>query len=660
MKRRHRFAFAAAGALALGVGLSGVAAPAQAAPVHYDTILRHGVIFDGTGAPRFAGDIGVRDGHIAGIGDLTGATADTDLDMTGLFVAPGFINIHDHSTPEGLVRSENMLTQGVTTEIVNPDGYSPMDVPAQLIDYSAQGLATNVGGYIGFNTVWQEVMGMTDHRPTAQEIGRMRDLISRALTGGVWGVSAGLDYKPGYFAHTDEVIQIVSAAKAWRTNFTNHDRLAPETGFSSLLGVGETIKIGESAGISPEVTHMKAQGHEQGKGPQILAMMSAASARGHYTPSDVYPYLAGESGLEALMAPAWALAGGRDKMLERFRDPATRARIVAEVEKAMNARFGGPKGVYLPDSKEELTDIMARLNAGPGEAVLQTLEKSPRIAILRFGAQSDLDAFLTYPDSAIACDCGAITNAEGHPRSFGTFPRVLGLYVRDRRLLTWENAIRKMSGLPATIIGMVDRGFLAPGMAADITVFDPKTVIDHSTFDHPGLLSEGVRYVLVNGRLALKDGKATGAQGGRPLRRGENMPTRPMAIGAAQVSGSAEVSKGVWDDDPPMRVSFSVSQGAGARHAAGRFAITGADGKPYLSVTDFGLLQTADRWASFTAEARLASGAEEAVTVILDKADPLAKDGKATLTIDGRSTHLRGVVSATDLTLARADQGARR
>lgn len=652
MKRQGWFGLAAMSA-ALGLGFSGPSWAGQA-PAHYDTILRHGTIIDGTGAPRFTGDIGVRDGRIAGIGDLTGAQADTELDMSGLFVAPGFINIHDHSTPEGLIHAENMLTQGVTTEIVNPDGYSPMDVPAQLIDYSAQGLATNIGGYIGFNTVWQEVMGVTDHRPTPEEITRMRDLISRALTGGVWGVSGGLDYKPGYFAHTDEVIQIVSAAKGWRTNFPNHDRLAPETGFSSLLGVGETIRIGESAGLSPEVTHMKAQGHEQGKGPEILAMMSAATARGHYTPSDVYPYLAGESGLDALMVPGWALAGGRDKMLERFKDPADRAKIVAEVERAMNARFGGPKGVYLPDTREELTDIMRKLNASPGEAVVQTLEKAPRIAILRFGVDSDLDAFLKYPASAIACDCGAITSAEGHPRSFGTFPRVLGLYVRERQLLTWEDAVRKMSGLPATIIGMVDRGFLAPGMAADITAFDPKTIIDHSTFDHPGVLSEGVRYVLVNGRLALKDGKGTGAQGGRPLRRTENMPTRPMVFGAAEVSGSASVNKGVWDDDPPMQVNFSVSQADKARHATGQFAIVAADGKPYLSVTDFGLLQTADRWASFTAQAQFASGRQEAVTVILDKADPLAKDSQATITIDGESVHLRGATKPAELTISRA------
>lgn len=650
MKSEQRSMLAAASALALTFGLAGPSAAAQPAAAHYDTILRHGTIFDGTGAPRFVGDIGVRDGRIAKVGDLTGAKADTELDMTGLFVAPGFINLHDHSTAEGLTHADNMLTQGVTTELLNPDGHGPMDVPGQLTSFSAPGIATNIGGYIGFNSVWQEVMGKTDHRPTADEFSRMRGLIGKALEGGVWGVSSGLDYKPGYFAHTDEVIKIVSVARDWRTNFPNHDRLAPETGFRSTLGVAETIKIGETAGLAPEITHMKAQGHEQGKGPEILAMMSAATARGHYTPSDVYPYLAGESGLDALMVPGWALEGGRDKMLERFKDPATRARIVTAVETAMNARFGGPKGVYLPDTQEELVDIMAKLHAGPGEAVLQTLEKSERMAILRFGTESDLVAFMKYPASSIACDCGSTLETRGHPRTYGTFPRVLGLYVRDRKVLTWEDAIRKMSGLPANTIGMVDRGFLAPGMAADITAFDPKTIIDHSTFDKPSLPSEGIRYVLVNGRLALKDGKGTGEQGGRALKRTEHMPTRPMSTGPAQVAATAAIS---GEGGQPLQAALNINQTAKAHHATGRFAITGAGGKPVLTVTDFGLLQTTDGWTSFTAEARLASGKPEAVTVILDKADKVSGGGDATISVDGDSVHFKGAFAPAKLTITR-------
>lgn len=643
---RNLLAAASASVLAACAGL-----PAWAAPARYDTILRHGTIFDGSGAPRFEADIGIRDGRIARIGDLSKDSAKTELDMSGLFVAPGFINLHDHATAEGVVHAENMLTQGVTTELLNPDGYGPMDVPGQLATFGASGLATNIGGYIGFNSVWEEVMGTTDHRPTAEETARMRGLISKALTDGVWGVSAGLDYKPGYFARTDEVIAVVDVARDWRTNFPNHDRLAPETGYSSSLGVAETIRIGEAAGLAPEITHMKAQGHEQGKGPDILAMMSASTARGHYAASDVYPYLAGESGLDALMVPGWALEGGREKMLERFRDPATRMRIVAEVEKAMNARFGGPKGVYLPDTQEELTDIMRKLGVGPGEAVLKTLEKSERMAILRFGVESDLVAFLQYPATSIACDCGAL-DGQHHPRVYGTFPRVLGRYVREQKALTWEDALRKMSGLPASTIGLVDRGFLAPGMAADITAFDPQTVIDRATFDKPALPSEGIRFVLVNGALALRDGKPTGQQGGRALRRSEHMPTRPMSTGPAKVAAEAEMVSAEAGSEGSLHASFALSQGAGAHQASGRFRVTGKAGKPVLEATELGMLQTATGWASFTAQVRLASGAEEAVTVILDKADPMSH-GAAIVTVDGEHVHLKGQLAPAGLSIDR-------
>jgi N-acyl-D-amino-acid deacylase len=497
----------------------GVAVAAQTPAIRYDVIIRHGTVLDGTGAPRSRADVAIAGGSIARVGDLSAARADVEIDATGLFVAPGFINIHSHGAPDGLVTAANMLTQGVTTEILNPDGSGPLDINSQLNAATERGLAVNVGASIGFNSVWSQVVGAADRRPTAEDVTRMRRLITDGLTAGAWGVSAALDYTPAYFARTEEVIEVVEAARPWRTYFSNHDRVTPESGFSALAGMAETIAIGERAGVAPVITHMKVAGHEQGRADVILGQMRQAGARGTRAAADVYPYLAGQTTLAALIIPGWAQDGGREAMLKRFADPALRARIVKEAEAAMNARFGGPASVYLPETKRELTAVMGEMQVSAGEAVVRLLERgNPRI-IARFGIEADLVKILQHPASSIACDCGAVARAATHPRYFGTFPRVLGRYVREQKTLTWEDAVRKMTGLPAATIGMVDRGLLAAGMAADVAVFDPATVIDHATFEEPTLPSDGIRFVLVNGRLAVKNGQPTGERAGQALRR---------------------------------------------------------------------------------------------------------------------------------------------
>ncbi|MGH9204290.1 MAG: hypothetical protein ACRD2A_23935, partial [Vicinamibacterales bacterium] len=339
-----------------------------AQPPNFDVIIRHGTVIDGSGRPRFDADVGIRNGFIASIGDLSKATASVELEARDLFVAPGFINIHSHASPDALPTAVNMLTQGVTTEIFNADGGGPSGIAKQMADLSAPGLAVNIGGYIGFNTIWRTVVGDSDRRPTPAEIDRMRAMITGGLEQGAWGVSAGLDYKPGYFAQTEEVVQVVDVARPWRTNFTNHDRITPESGFSSKVGIAETVGIGEKTGLVGVVTHMKVQGVEQGTAGPVLDLMQQATRRGHYTAADAYPYLAGQSGLGALIIPAWAQEGGRDAMVKRFGDPEQRARIIKESEEAMNARFGGPDGVYLPRTGQQLVDVMKEMNASGGEA----------------------------------------------------------------------------------------------------------------------------------------------------------------------------------------------------------------------------------------------------------------------------------------------------
>jgi len=598
----------------------------------YDVILRHGTIFDGSGGKSYQADLGIQNGYIAEIGDLSARRAPVDLDVRGLFVAPGFINIHSHAAPAALPTAQNMLQQGVTTEILNPDGGGSTDIADQLTRSASAGLAVNIGAYIGFNSVWASVVGQADRRPTPEEITQMRVLIERNLKAGAFGVAAGLDYKPGYFAHTSEVVQVVSAASRWRTNFPNHERLTPETNFSSRTGIAETIRIGSEAGLVPVITHMKVQGHEQGSAAEVIGMMDRASAGGHYTAADAYPYLAGQTGLGSLTVPAWAQDGGRPEMLKRFQDPELRKRIAREIEDALNARFGGAEGVYLPQTQQQLTEIMRERQAPAGEAVIHILEQGNVPAILRFGSEDDLVRILQNPTTSIACDCGASLDTRNHPRFFGTFPRVLGHYVRETHALTWEDAIRKMTGLPASTVGIVDRGFLMPGMAADVTVFDPDRIIDHATYENPVLPSDGVRYVLVNGAVAFRDGKATGARAGRRLLRSVHMPSRPMELQSRR-SVSFTGKAGAPNSD--IRIALNVSQTGDANHAKGTFRLTDSRTKMTIEATAIGLLQTAPQWASFTGRVRLLpTGGERAITVTVDLADPLATDHAASVTVD--------------------------
>jgi N-acyl-D-amino-acid deacylase len=594
------------------------------AAAQFDVLVRGGEILDGTGLPGFRGDVAIKDRRIVAVGRLPKARARLTIDARHLFVAPGFINIHSHPAADALPRSINMLTQGVTTQIMNPDGEGSTDIAGQLAKFSAQGLGTNLGAYIGFNSVWAAVMGEADHRPAPKQIEAMRALIERGLRQGAWGVSAGLDYKPAYFARTDEVIEVVSAARGWRTNFPNHERLTPESGFSSTAGIAETIEIANRAGLTPVITHIKAQGHEQGASPAILAMMAKAGA-----PADVYPYLAGQTGLADLLVPGWAQDGGRMAMLERFKDKATRARIAGEIEQVMEARFHGPKGVYILDSQRELTAVMAERHVGAGEAVIELLEQGSPSAILRFGAESDLVRFLKNPTSAIACDCGSSSETHVHPRFYGTFPRVLGHYVRDGKLLGWEEAVRKMTGLPASIIGLDDRGFIVPGMAADLTIFDPRAVNDRATYDKPTLLSQGIRYVLVGGTLALDQGRPTRARGGRVLLRGDHEPTRPMDVtGPKALAADGRLRLG----RSAARIAFALRQGRATRRARGWLRLDDDAHALHLSALSFGFIQSAAGWASFSGIAAGATG-PKAFVVTLDRTHPRASCEGAILTL---------------------------
>lgn len=613
---------------------------AQPAVPAFDLILRGGAVVDGTGGAPFVADVGISGAYIAAIGDLSANEAPLEIDARGLHVAPGFINLHSHATADGLRTAENMLTQGVTTEILNADGGGPVDIGPQLAGLAERGLAVNVGANIGFNSAWTSVVGEADRRPTPDDIRRMRDILFSNLERGAWGVSSGLDYKPAYFAHAEEVVEVVSAAAPWRTIFTNHDRLTPESRYSSRAGIAETLAIGQRARLVPLVTHMKVQGREQGTAAAVLRLMSDATSRGQYAAADAYPYLAGQSGLGALIIPAWAQDGGRARMLERFKDPATRARIVVEAEEAMAARFGGPAGVFLPASRRELTDVMRERNLSAGETLVSLLEEDDAGAILRFGAEEDLIRILQHPATSVACDCGAVTPGRAsHPRYYGTFPRVLGRYVRETNAMTLAQAVRKMTLLPAATIGMVDRGAIAVGMAADVTIFDAGAVIDRATFEEPTSPSVGIRHVLVNGRLALRDGVVTDERGGRTLARTKHMPARATNGGEARRVRANGVIAVAGGPDGHVTVALDLSQRAGARAATGTLTLTGGAGGSTLRARAVGFLQTAGNWASVTARLRdERTGADHAVLVLVEARDPWleGRSPSVTLVIDGQ------------------------
>jgi N-acyl-D-amino-acid deacylase len=513
--------------IAMAAGLS-LAASAFAAPPADEPcsnlIIRGGLVLDGSGAPGKLMDIAVGDDRIVRMGNLGDLCAAHEVDARGLYVSPGFISLHDHSVPEAWTTAENLLTQGITSAITNADGRGEANLDAQF--QSSEGFGINIGPYIGFNAVWQSVMGLNDRRPTPAELQRMRDLVAAGIGAGAWGVSAGLDYKPAFWASTDEVIEVVRAAAATHTNFPNHERLSEANGTSSLAGIAETITIAEQAQLMPVITHMKLQAGDRGKVAELFALLDQAERRGVRVGADAYPYTYGYTGSVAqLLFPAWAQEGGRDATLARLARHELRQRTAEYIGRQIETRWTGIDGIFFPKSARSLQEVMHELDLeDAGEAVIRLYEQGDQPIILHFGHEQDVQAILADPRVAISCDCGATRAKYGHPRYWGAYPRFLGRYVREQRLMSWEEAVRRMTALPATMIGMTERGRLRPGMIADITIFDPRTIIDHATIQEPTRRSEGIRHVIINGTIALKDGIPVSARAGKLLRRWSKTP----------------------------------------------------------------------------------------------------------------------------------------
>ena len=529
----------------------------------FDLIIRNGHIVDGTGSPWYRGDVAVRDGRIAAVGSLVGASARQTIDAAGKVVAPGFIDMLGQSDLTILVNPHlpSKIFQGITTEITGEGGSAaPLNdsiVAAGKLGYEwlkitpdwrthaeyfarleRQKIGINVAHYVGATQVRRMVLGDVDRDPNPDELARMRDLVAAAMRDGAVGLSTSLQYPPAPYAETEEIIALAGEAARYGGVYATHMRSESD---EILPALDEAIRIGREANIPVEIWHLKVAGTKNwGRMRQVLARIDSARASGVDVAADTYAYTAWFNSLSA-MVPPWAHDGGTARLLERLRDPAARQRIRRDMETPgsweNNAwkEIAGPEAILIgavqnpklrPLQGKTLAAVAKGRKTDPITAMLDLLvEDNALTNVAVFGmAEPDVVLALQHPwvsinnDSEGTAPDGLLGNAHPHPRAYGTFPRILRKYVREEKRLTLEDAIRKFTSLGAQRMRLDDRGVLKAGMWADVVVFDPAQVRDLATFDKPNQLSEGMQWVLVNGVPVIADGKETGALPGKVLR----------------------------------------------------------------------------------------------------------------------------------------------
>ena len=519
----------------------------------FDVLLLHGRVVDGTGAPWFRADVGIVGDRIAAVGDLSGARARKTLDLHGLTVSPGFIDLLGQSELNLLIdnRAESKIRQGITSELTG-EGTSPAPMNATWLRENQDWLrkydlrvdwtdlagywrrlrrarpAINVGVLVGAAQVRGVVLGLGDVQPDARQLQAMQALVERAMAQGALGVSSGLIYQPGSFAKTPELVALAQAAARHGGIYATHLR---SEGKHIAEALQEAFTIGREAKVPVEIWHLKVSGKAQwGRMKEVIDSIEAARASGVDVTADLYPYVASANDLGASI-PDWAHAGGTDAMVARLRDPKDRARITEELSREGwtpdNILLIGCLSPGLQRFMGKRLDAVARELGVAPEAALMDLVAQDRnnIGVARFGmSEDDVQLAMKQPWVAFDLDYGArgldgrlAADGSAHPRAFGAMPRVLGHYARDLKLFPLEEAVRKMTSLPARRLNLQDRGVLRVGMKADLAVFDPATIRDVATFEQPLAYAEGVVHVLVNGKLVLEGGKMTRARPGRPL-----------------------------------------------------------------------------------------------------------------------------------------------
>jgi dihydroorotase/N-acyl-D-amino-acid deacylase len=498
----------------------------------YDVLIVGGRIVDGAGDPWFYGDVGIRGDTIVAIGQLDGATARLRIEAKGLTVAPGFIDIHTHAR-RGIFEvptAENYVRQGVTTLMEGQDGSSPLPLGPFLDKVRATPISVNFGSFVGQGSIRQQVIGLEDRKATPAEIRKMKDLTRQAMLEGAFGLSTGLFYVPGNYTPTEEVIELAKVAGELGGMHISHMR---DEASGILASVQETIRIGEEGHLPTQLTHHKIIGSSNwGKSAETLRMVEEARARGVDVTIDQYPYTASSTGTSALF-PQWSLEEGRGSLRKRLQDPATRAKIKAEIIQRLKFDRGGgdPKNVVMARCSFDSSldgKSLAQITAERGRAVnfesaaetaIEIQQRGGCTAVYHAISEEDVERVLRFPFTMIASDGEIPIFGKGspHPRSYGTFARVLGRYVRERKVLTLEDAIHRMAGLPAGRLKLWDRGLLRTGMKADVAVFDAARIIDKADFDNPHQYAAGVLAVLVNGKPVLLDGKITPERPGKVL-----------------------------------------------------------------------------------------------------------------------------------------------
>jgi len=526
--------------LALVFVVSLVVLRAQDPP--YDVIIRNARVVDGTGSPWFRGEVAIRGDQIAAIARRIDATAGRIIDAANQIVAPGFVDIHVHAfggagqPPDvfpivEVPTADNYVRQGVTTLITGPDGFSPIPLRPALERVAMAAITPNLGSFIGHGSVREAVFGSVNRAPSADELERMRTVVREGMRDGAFGLSTGLFYVPATFSKTDEVIELAKVAGAMGGMHISHIRdeeMDPEG------SVRETIAIGEQGGLPTQVTHHKTIGKAAwGKTVATLRLIDEARQRGVDVTLDVYPYPASATTISAALMPTWAQEGTRADVLSRLRDPATRRRIMVETMRILLEGRGGGDVRNVMVSRCDWNPKLAglRLDAvaatrgqsnsveDAADTALWLVENGDCGGIYFAISEEDIQRVLRHPASMIASDGQVVAfgRASPHPRSYGTFARVLGRYVRELKVLTLEDAIRKMSSYPAQRIGLTDRGMLRVGMKADLAILDPEAVRDVSTFEQPHQYAQGVSTVFVNGQVVFENGKMTAARPGRVL-----------------------------------------------------------------------------------------------------------------------------------------------
>ncbi|MBZ5621571.1 MAG: D-aminoacylase [Acidobacteriia bacterium] len=498
----------------------------------FDLLITGARVVDGSGNSWYYADVAIRGDIIAAVGPLGDAAATVRIDARGLVVAPGFIDIHSHGR-RGIFNvptAENYLREGVTTIIEGPDGSSPLPLAPFLDRVRQTPISINFATFVGQGTIRQQVIGLVNRKAMPEEIGKMKDLAAQAMRDGAFGLSTGLFYVPGNFTPTEEVIEIAKVVGRMGGIHISHMR---EEASHVLDSVRETIRIGEEGGLPTQITHHKIIGQPNwGQSVESLKLVEEARARGVDVTIDQYPYTASSTGIAALF-PQWSLEGGQKATAERLAAPAERARIKATIVQnlKLDRGAGDPKNVSLVSCSfdgslagKNLAEVTRARGVEPtmenaAETAIELQSKGGCSAIYHAIQEDDVLRIMRSPYTMIASD-GEIPvfgQASPHPRSYGTFARVLGVYVREKHVLTLEDAVRRMSGYPAERLKLWDRGLVRPGMKADVVVFDPARIADRAQYDKPHQYSVGVRDVVVNGKLVLHNDAVTSERPGRVL-----------------------------------------------------------------------------------------------------------------------------------------------